>query len=113
MMTLAVHYFCAFLDFSMIRERRRANLRHGELWALLSAGFFIIVREPHVAQRPRRSSQPSRYQSQSTRRRPATISSRVSIHEARRLIQAEMCEQHTIDSAVRLDSTRLDRNANG
>lgn len=109
-MTLAVHYFCAFLDFSMIRgEARRVESRY-ELWALLSAGFFIIVREPHVAQRPRRSCQ-------STRRRPATISSRVSIHEDRRLIQAEMCEQHTIDSDVRLDTTRIDstrcdRNAN-
>lgn len=86
----------------MIREREREAKRQPE--ALLSAGFFIIVREPHVAHRPRRSSQ-----SQSTRRRPATISRRVSIHEARRLIQAEMCEQHTIDSDsdVRLDSTRL------
>lgn len=90
-------------------EASRVESRY-ELWALLSAGFFIIVREPHVAQRPRRSCQ-------STRRRPATISSRVSIHEDRRLIQAEMCEQHTIDSDVRLDTTRLDstrydRNAN-
>lgn len=71
MMTLAVHYFCAFLDFSMICERQGANPRGGEgrrggagqveLWALLSAGFFIIVcanrmwpRDPDAVPNPNR-----------------------------------------------------------